>query len=277
MAEFFRAPIGPGYDENDKLKLVIARLNEAQSNLAQIIDVLNKIITTLTSSKSEPSLADIRKTISDHRTSLATNHKQVSEAMEKLKEIRADDTAATALTAYIGDLVDIEELWEHITQAYPEDFPNSLASKSLSRIVTCRTMYEDLHKTSVLFTVPKTIKGLVQERRPGSPYDFHKEFKREISDPAIRVALLEDMADVEPTHIGGMVDLQAGIIYSISKQVTWRILSSLVLVLLGFVGWFIVDALSVNGAAWLSWFSKEQGWNGFDGGAGKSYSRFDLF
>jgi hypothetical protein len=266
------APIGGtnGDTPGNTLSGVISLLGNVQGNVARIVTHLQQIVDVL--SQAGAHKEDYTKeTVQLHHNYLATDDQQVRDVMAHFsKRLSAGDPQ---LRDFNRDLTIIDNQWEDITAVYPTNLADKLATKKPEDIKTALGLYQEFYKHIVLFTVPRRIRPLVREGYGvGSEFDFHNEFQEEIPNQATRILVLKKLAGKDPAIIGGMVDLDNGIIYRVATDKVRRVITYLILALIAIAGWVVVDALSVNGAitvdlkfdAFSQW-SKTNGWSGFDG------------
>ncbi|WP_142714031.1 hypothetical protein [Fodinibius sediminis] len=80
-----------------------------------------------------------------------------------------------------------------------------------------------------MFTIPVRIKGYIQElEMGGKPLDFHKRFKDELEDIEDRNSVLQRLAKLNPKLVGGIVDVEKGVIYRVGGY--WRRVASYILI-----------------------------------------------
>lgn len=236
---------------NQPLDSIIGHFLLAQSNLRHFIKFL-EIIISIENNGKEFQKAKILELISDDSEFVKLQVKQsVSNMLNVEKRLYDAPSVASQYGLEIAHVLDsFERLIPHFTLikekalemssdydlklSYERINPNpplvpELATELygdklkfeldgiLKNARTNLTRAKKVRREIGIFTIPLRIKKYIQELEiGGKALDFHERFKNELNDPEDREMVLSRIAELDPIKVGGLVDIERGVIYRIS-------------------------------------------------------------
>jgi hypothetical protein len=223
---------------SEPMAQVIGRLDSAQVEAGKIVAYLSALRATETEKDAKTQKASASAIVAQDEVFIKKQVSDLKEDMDVLSGLRKD----ASLAMYSTDLTTIEDTWEKISvgNALPDD------PTDLNQVRIRLPLYRALRRSIGTFTIPKRIMDFMEEcMGAGAPLDFHETFKDELDDPADRIAVLRRLAELHVDFVGGMVDVERGMIYRVAPFGR-RVLSVLLLLgaaALGLLGiWFAADA-----------------------------------
>jgi hypothetical protein len=232
---------GPQTGDGDNLSSIIGHLAQVQADLAEVITLLEKIVATENDLDKVVQERKIKDILTQDRKYVKKQLSEIADVMNYVYGLHAQSD----VVQYRGDIAKIENLWDRIT---PDDggLDAFLADSNLTDLVWVRnllTKCKTLRQAIGLFTIPKRILGFTWEGfGVGAPLDFHETFKDELPDATDRVSVLRRLAELHVDLVGGMVDIERGMLYRVGSRGR-RVISYLGIFAVILLGWGVIYLL----------------------------------
>lgn len=147
-----------------------------------------------------------------------------------LKELRNILSSCSQLCDQVGDeITKIESLWERVKLYLPSDLSCIQPPDLLDKISKAEPLLKKIVYHCCLITIPSRVNQHLQHLRVGNSLNFHETFEDELPDEKDRIELLKYLRS-HPTFVGGIVDVENGLIYRASPK-RWRRWVSILLVI----------------------------------------------
>lgn len=230
-------------EESEHLPLVVGEHLAIGANLRPIIELLELVFDTQTDTSREAQLSKIRALLhTPNGRNLGSNIEKIKQGFEQIEVLKREP----AVSAYRGDLVGIENTWQVSDTGYIAEVlldPTKLDTIDIVAVGGVLERLKQLRFKIAEFTIPKRILNHIAETGTiGAGLDFHEAFKDELPDPAERLLVLQQLANLRPSRIRGLVDVEGGMIFRIGNF--WDQLVSYTMILLtGVLGFFVLEAL----------------------------------
>jgi hypothetical protein len=223
----------PPKDKNDVLQV----LDRVQTDILAVVDVLAGMGTAATSAEPGMRTEQVRAFMDDRREFVATQKAEIDSRMAGLRGAAVPDVSryASALERISNrwDSIRFSSAWKQLAVEGPgspaEQTPDGDSYRNL--IELCRALAAEISRFSIPLRLPDRMSEAIGV---GAPLDFHEEFKRELPTVDDRMDVLRRLAQLDPDQIGGLVDVDKGIIYRIGdkgkKWLSWVAIGTPVIV-----------------------------------------------
>jgi hypothetical protein len=236
---------------------ILGELGQVEVDCKAILDVFAAVAATETEGPPGARLASVQNVVGPKLRFVGEQDTQIAQRMQMVSDLKTHPRVA----AYRTDLELVCNHWESIQdldlsavlQALAATAPGAPLDYTAVRFAIAA--YRQLHEQIGLFTIPKRIAGFMEEQSGvGAPLDFHARFADELDDPNDRVEVLRRLAVLNVDRVGGLVDVERGMIYRVGP-LRRRLLSYAMLLVAMLAGGGIVYLLSTTNSFALPGFS----------------------